>query len=557
MSSESDNNQGQQSSPRIPDGSQVRLPPDAGLAIDEPHYLHPSSLFFEVFSQIRQYIWPALFGAFGLASGNPFGMGVAGVVLGLSFLVSTIRYFTLRYRIKGDDFIVTEGLLFRRVRSVPVRRIQNVDLIQNVLHRLCSVAVVNIETASGTKPEATLRVLTLAQIEELRESIFGSQRESEVVSARHSIKPPPLVDGVATGTGDESAGQHTQIAKSSVANRNLLLEIPTKYLVLAGLASNRGLVILGVIAGFIFQGENFQFQSWRTFSQQFAKYIPNQLRGDSDFSLVVGVLLLFVLLKIVSAVWYVLRFHGYQLTRLNNDLRVTCGLFTKVSATIPRGRIQFISVHRPILLRPFGLASIRIETAGGSGKEGEDAAATVSRRWFVPVLPDSEVVRLLAELRPGLDWQQDEVHWFGVSKNTGKRLLRLVLLISAAISAFGLLYSLAWGWVFGVAAFVFLFAVAKKKAKSRRYARLPWGVAYQSGLLTRRMSFSFYDRMQTVDCQQSPFDRRWKMASLRIDTAAAGPADHLMQIDYLDEAFAHEQFGQLQTELVAHRPDWN
>jgi putative membrane protein len=98
--------------------------------------------------------------------------------------------------------------------------------------------------------------------------------------------------------------------------------------------------------------------------------------------------------------------------------------------------------------------------------------------------------------------------------------------------------------------------LAMKKSQAMRYARTDWGVAYRSGLWTRKLSFAFYDRMQTISFNQSPFDRRWNMAGISVDTAAAGPADHLVDVAYLDAAFAQQQFRELQSMAARHRPSW-
>ena len=113
-----------------------------------------------------------------------------------------------------------------------------------------------------------------------------------------------------------------------------------------------------------------------------------------------------------------------------------------------------------------------------------------------------------------------------------------------------------WGWLAGPVAFPLLWLLIKKKSRSRKYARTDWGIAYQSGWLTRKLSFAFYDRIQALQVSQSPFDRRWKMASLSIDTAAAGPADHTIDIEYLDEEFAFSQFSELQQHAASHQPSW-
>jgi putative membrane protein len=68
--------------------------------------------------------------------------------------------------------------------------------------------------------------------------------------------------------------------------------------------------------------------------------------------------------------------------------------------------------------------------------------------------------------------------------------------------------------------------------------------------MTRKCSCAFVDKIQTVRLSESPFDRRWKMATLAIDTAAAGPAEHRILVKYLDANFAQCEFVNLKAALV-------
>jgi putative membrane protein len=115
--------------------------------------------------------------------------------------------------------------------------------------------------------------------------------------------------------------------------------------------------------------------------------------------------------------------------------------------------------------------------------------------------------------------------------------------------AAGVMYR-PWGALAGLVLIPLLILWAIKKGRSHSYARTAFGVAYRSGLVTRKLSLTFYERIQSVSFKQSPFDRRWKMAVLAVDTAAAGPADHQIEIPMLSDDFARAEFAVLR-ELIA------
>ena len=542
---ESAQNAGQRDEDSIPVATLTGDSPTVDVDTDsEPKWLHPLSLLFGILSHARQLIIPLFLAVFSAAKGNIVGLSLAAGFFVIALAVTIFRYLTLRYQVKGGDLIVKEGLIFRRVRTVPIRRIQNMDLVQNIMHRIFHVAEVKIETASGTEPEATLRVLTMSQIQDLRQRVFGKKQNNLAAAISppwESIEPTSETDAVAPTA---------QSADTPVT----LLKIPTSWLIKAGLASNRGGLIFGVIFGFLFQFDVEDHISW----SEIESYIPD-FDGSAQSILLftlalIGVL---ILLRIFGTIWYILRFHGYELQRVGEDLRIRCGLLTKVSATVPRKRIQFISIHRSLILRWMGMSVIRIETAGGSGTGNEDAATTVSRRWFVPVVDNNLVEDLLLELRPGLKWIPEQVSWVGLSRRAPVRMSRIAIVLCLLACIGGFFAIRPWGSLIGVALLPLAIGFAIKKSRSMKYARTTFGVVYRSGIFTKKLSMTFFERIQTLRVNQSPFDRRWKMAKLIVDTAAAGPAEHTINVGFLDEQFAYQELDDLISTSSQHRPNWN
>lgn len=519
---------------------------DQQSASDQPHWLHPTSFIFDVLSHVRSYVVPFLLALFGAAQDDLFWQYMALFILISSLIQTLLHYITMRYRIAGADLVINSGLIFRRVRTIPIRKIQNLDLIQNPLHRLFRVAEVRVETASGAEADAILRVLSLRDVDLLRAELFPERAASLNPSAVVFGKPSSLSD-----QGNESTAESvgTNPVKETVRVEELL-RVPFRWLAIAGLASDRGLLLVGVAIGAMFQFNDRWYRD-ETIWRAVTKY------ANTWTTVIIGLVAVWLLLKLLSIGWFTLRFFDYRLTRIGDDLRLSSGLFTRISATIPRQRIQFISIHRPMLFRWTGFATIKLETAGGWSKDGEGGTTGATRSWFVPVLPAAEVPRLLSELRPGLDWNEQAQTWQPVSRRAGARLMRIAILTALLMTLAAGVWSWPWGWF---SALVFVPAMiywAIKKGRSHSYTRTPFGLAYRSGLLTRKLSLTFYERIQSVSLNQTPFDRRWKMATLTVDTAAAGPAEHRISIPYLEERFAKEEFDQLRQLIARELPEAN
>lgn len=529
------------------------IPIDAALS-DQDKYLHPISLVFSLIGQIKSNLLPAFFGVIGAANGNLLYIFLAVIFLIPSVAISIIRYFTVRYRISEGELVVNEGLLFRRTRTVPVERIQNIDLVQGVLHRLFKVAEVRVETASGTKPEAVLNVLSLSQVELLRRNVFEQKRSTS--HAADASNPPTSAPAESTSLDSASVEVSTTkllpvdnvpgsfAAQTEDRKTMTVLKIPLVWLAKAGLASNRGLIMVGVLLGLYFQfdqrrGQDYDF----TFVSRWLPDLSNPYVMAAAV-ITAGVLGL-IFLRLLGVGWYILRFFGYQLNLSGEDLKISCGLFTKVSATVPRKRIQFISIHSNYVSRIMGLSSIRIETAGGASSDNENATTTVSRRWFIPVIPTADVSKIIEKLRPDLHWQPDHYPWQPLSPRAGRRMKRIAIGAALLLMPIGYYFFDVWGCGVTLIAMPVLVAYANKKSRSMQFARTAFGVVYRSGILTRKTSLTFFEKIQATQVVQTPWDRRWAMATLSVDTAAAGPADHTIEIKYLDAELARREYHEI------------
>lgn len=570
--------------------------------LDSFHYLHPLSVLFEIAKTIRNNLIPTVAALLSARSGGWMGYSIGTAILSIGLIVALVRYFTFRYRIEDRSLVIHQGLWGRLNRTVPLDRIQNIDLSQNLFHRFLEVGEVRIETASGTEPEAIMRVLSIAQVEQLRDRVAKQRALGGATNG-----PANLGTGTVTGTGtvggsgatvgtgtnattgltSEDQVRQTASAESASAesiktpvdlmeletierrSTTLLLQLPTKLVAIAGLISNRGEVIAGILFGLFWQARfGDQFAPWAGAADRISGSRGKQAVKDAietegrnfrglfdsisqDFGYVgwiAFVLLclvgLFAILRIFSSLWYISKFYGYRLELQGNSLHLQCGLLTKISATIPLGRIQVICIHRTWPMRLLGLASIRVETAGGSS-QSDDAANTIGRRWFVPIIANQDVATILSAIDSRIVFRDDAFQWQPLAKNASKRMIRPVLLASLLVSVVLGYFQPYWGWSVGVPIALLGVFWVQKKSRSKRYARTDWGIVFRSGVLLQMCSMTFFDKIQSVQVNQSPWDRRWKMASISVDTLCAGPAGHRIDIEMMDSEFASRELDQL------------
>ena len=466
------------------------------MAPDGPaRRLHPSSLLFDAGRRFASLVFWAVAVLFFAAKSEE---GWYLLFLLPPFVEALIRFVSFRYNFASGELVVREGLLIRSVRHVPYARIQNIDTVQGPVHRLIGVVEVRLETAAGSEPEAVFRVITLAQLAELRERVFGPREAARSADdAFTRAEEGGAVPFFRMGTGD---------------------------VVLFGLLAQRGLVFLG--GAFVLLREFADLEGFQERLRPGLAQASEEAAGLGPW--VWGVLLLgaFLLLQAGSVLWAYLTLHGFRIERRGEDLRTTCGLLTRQTASLPRGRIQFLEVRQGLLQRLAGRLAVRAVSAGGDST----AESQVTRKWLVPLCRRSELGAILSEVQPEALFA--EAAWQGVDPRAARRIgLRLSFVLALAV---GLLALTSWvaAVCVGVAGASAIVWLARLRARRLGWAVLPRAVLVRDGLLGRREACVRFEKIQSIDVRRSPFDRRLRMAHLALDTAGSKGAGHFV-IPYL------------------------
>ena len=133
--------------------------------------LHPLSWVFQLVGSLGAVIPIGVAVALGAERGGLFWVVVPLLLLGP--LGALWHQWVYRYDFADDGLVIRDGLIFRNLRQIDYRRIENIDTQRNLLHRLLGVADVKVETSSGGGAEATIRVLSLDDARTLSDTVFA------------------------------------------------------------------------------------------------------------------------------------------------------------------------------------------------------------------------------------------------------------------------------------------------------------------------------------------------------------------------------------------------
>ena len=448
--------------------------------------LAPQSVPYRAFQKVAGIVVVLFF----IVNANDWGfltaVAAATAVLLVAVAYEIAYYQRFEYELTDDTLDISSGVISRREREIPYRRIQNVDVSRSVIQRAIGVAAVDLETAGGSSTEGSIRFVTPDEATRLQREV---QRRKSAASSGESADSASEVDG--------------RTAEAGPAEEELFSISPGE-LALVGALSFDGRLI-GLLA---FLGSG----SFPVLSG----FVPDASAAAISALAIVAVGVLFLVSWIVGAGLAFSNYYGFRLLRAGDELRYERGLFRRYSGSIPTEKVQTLSISDNPAKRALGYASLSIETAGyapgQAGNTGSQAA--------VPIAATDRVYRLA-----------HEVESFGTpSFNRPPKRIRWRYVFRYAI-ALGVLAGLAFGVDWYVAAdipwygpLVLLLAVpaaAHLKWKHRGYWLGEDHLLTRNGFWSRRVTVVPYYRIQNVIDSRTIFQRRWNVATIVADTAGS------------------------------------
>jgi putative membrane protein len=488
--------------------------------------LHPLTMLFALGSKLyglRALLLPALLALFvsRQRSESVWADYQGWLLIPVAGLLAfeLVQYLTLAYRFDPHEIVIARGLIWKRERHIPYARVQNIELVQHAGHRLAGVAVVRLDTGTGAGAEGELSVLSLDAVNELRDAVR--------VGRRDDASPAAPADAQAAG---------------------VLVALDVRELLLHGLLTASGWVVIAAAAGAAWQ---IDFESWGL-----GRFLPSTeglwgglRRATPIVALEIGILigLAVLVFRVLSAVWSAIKHYEFTLTARGDELFQSYGLLTRVGRTIPRSRIQKLTISEAPLMRLLGRAAIRVDTAAAASEPNAQQAAQGSH-VLVPIVPAPRLAALIREVHPaGAAAAPDleALDWHGIDPRAFRRLVRVRIVFAALAAAAS--YGMLHGWAIAVGLVVTAGLVLDAWVTAR-FTAFAWSgdtLCFRSMNLTRHVSLVRTSRIQVVSLERSPFDRRWGMAGVRVDTAGAASGGHAVHIRWLPAGVADALYARL------------
>jgi putative membrane protein len=108
------------------------------------------------------------------------------------FIPLYLKFRTLKYRFDEQGIAMSWGMFFRKEIYLTYRRIQDIHVNRNILHRWMGLGVIAVQTASGSSG-AEMSIEGILELEPLRDYLYAKMRGAKGDDSDATLSAPAAV----------------------------------------------------------------------------------------------------------------------------------------------------------------------------------------------------------------------------------------------------------------------------------------------------------------------------------------------------------------------------
>ena len=466
----------------------------------------------------------------GFTLGGGIGYYLLGLVAFIALWVGLglLSWWRRAYAVDADGVYLRSGILSRKLRTARLPRIQSVDVVHPLLGRIFGLGQLTVEVAGGRNSRVVIGFLTTRELQTLRDRILdlaagqidlsGPTSEGGAVgasavgrdaggidNATSAVRPEGLAPEGAVGS-QAAPEQRAVPMQASHFREHPLYSVDGSVLLGSLLRSSSvyvlGLAVIGMLAAGILI------------------LVSDSMTGSEALTIISSYLTMVIAMATIvwshfNSAW------NFQAAATPSGIRMSYGLTSETSRTLPPGRVHGVGLTGPILWRRKDWWKVDVTVAGredrsqdGQTREFGNLLLPVGVRdtalralWLVvPDLGVPDPDRLLAQALTGRD--DDGVGDPQAPAGSAER-----------------------GFV-------------RLSRRGRFFRPLTWRraaialtdtcVIIRHGRWRRRVAVFPYERIQSLRVRQGPLARRRSLASLRLDMVAQEVPASITNLDAAD-----------------------
>ncbi|MCK3768685.1 PH domain-containing protein [Microbacterium aerolatum] len=423
-------------------------------------------------------------------------LGVLVVLIAAFWMVWRFQQF----RISEEHVEVRKGIVFRSQRRAPLDRVQGVNLTRPFPARLIGMAKLEV-VGAGTDANVPLEYLSTPKAESVRADILRlasgaraarAARAGGAQTAPAGTRRSQLVGSMNTGVSGLIEGVDlADVAPESV------VKIPTGRLVGSQLLAG----LLWLVFFLVLFGITMAF----AVPAILAEGGPDAGFGILGIALGLGIPFIIAAVAITWA--QISKSLRYSIAPTPDGVRITYGLFTTITETIPPGRIFAVEVTQSMLWRPFGWWAIKINRMSGKSLAQQQSSTAQQFNIVLPVGVAADVQRVLGLILPDLPEADRPLVWEHGIQGPQKQDDPYLKMARRAW------WRRPFSW------------------KRHGFAVTDFGMLLRRGVLWRKLAIFPLVRLQGISAQQGPIDRLQRVGYLKAHSVTGPVLGEVVGID--------------------------
>ncbi len=281
--------------------------------------------------------------------------------------------FTFYINSSKQEFIVDKGIFKRTHLSIPLEKIQQVNIDQSLVQKIIGVYSIKIDTAGAESKEVSI----------------GAIDEELAYSLKQQLLQNPVLH------------QKNASVQNENINPSAFIKISALTLLKTGLTSNYGQSLL-LLCGFIYAIIHHIKEILKAFNNdngQIENFMSSSL---SLFSISFLIPLVLLILLATSVIRTFIKYFDFEISRHNHSLLISSGLFAKKNTLITPNKVQITAYSQNYFQRKMKLFNLELKQAHGghdqSGKEKRNTNLVLP--GCSPVEKDEIIKLILSQLPP-------------------------------------------------------------------------------------------------------------------------------------------------------------
>ncbi|WP_343533127.1 PH domain-containing protein [Pedobacter sp.] len=267
-------------------------------------------------------------------------------ILAIALLYGYFYYlrFTFYLNPLKQEFVIDKGVFGRKHLTIPIEKVQQVNINQGFLQKIIGVYSLQIDTAGSDSKEVDIKAINGDIAQALRQHLLHGQR---------------------------TAAEESELEMPAVIDENIsLIKIRPATLLKIGLTSNYG-QSLALLIGFGYAVFHNIKEVLKAFDNDYGQVEQFVKSGFSLFSIGIFLVAIAILLLATNVIRTFVKYFDFQLSKHHQSLLISAGLLTKKNTLLHPNKVQITEYSQNYLQKKIGLFKMLLKQAHAGREQSE------------------------------------------------------------------------------------------------------------------------------------------------------------------------------------------